>query len=220
MSIENPNFEAPKNDQERLAATYDQIYSNEQPAFGGGKPEQIVEKIPELLSSGNALDIGAGEGRHSLYLGRNGFEVTAIDLSEKGMGKLAAVAKSEGLKIKTIIGDIESLPSDQEYEVVVSSFMLHHLSREHALSLIEQVKLYTKAGGVNAITAFTKQGDFYRKNPETSNFYPDAGELQSIYADWEVIEYTEEEGHALSKKEDGSPMVNMNASILARKPKE
>lgn len=188
--------------------------------FGGGEPDPVVEKIPQLIPSGNALDIGAGEGRHSLYLGRNGFEVTAIDLSKKGISKLRSAADSERLKITAIVGDMEDVPLNQEYEAVVSSFMLHHLPRDRALSLIEQIKQQTKAGGVNAITAFTKQGDFYRKNPATSNFYPDSRELQSLYADWRSYRYTEEEGHALSKKEDGSPMVNVNASILARKPKE
>lgn len=213
-------IEQPKANKSNLGEVYDRIYSAEEPVFGGGEPEPVVEKIPQFILSGNALDIGAGEGRHSLYLGRNGFEVTAIDLSEKGISKLKSAADSEGLKVKTMVGDVEDVPLNQEYEVVVSSFMLHHLPRDRALSLIEQIKQQTKVGGVNAITAFTKQGDFYRKNPETSNFYPDSGELQSLYADWEVIEYTEKEGNALSKKEDGSPMVNVSASILARKPKE
>jgi hypothetical protein len=45
----------------------------------GEKPSPIVEALPKFISSGNALDIGAGDGGNSLYLASQGFNVTAND---------------------------------------------------------------------------------------------------------------------------------------------
>lgn len=58
------------------------------------------EQMPSLeqkalqLSRGKILDIGCGAGCHSLYLQEKGFEVTAIDISEKAI----EACKLRGLK--------------------------------------------------------------------------------------------------------------------------
>src|SRR6185369_7525833 len=145
------------------------------------------------------LDIGAGEGRHSLFLARQGLEVKAVDLSERGIEKLTNAAEAEGLRIDASVADIREVKIDKEYNAIVCSFVLHHLPREEALQMIEGIKANTKNGGLNAIAAFTQEGDFFKQNPGTDNFYPALGELKSLYKGWTIIEYSEEEGQALSK---------------------
>ncbi len=203
---------------ENLGDTYNRIYESKEPVFGGGKPLSIVEKIPEFVFSGNALDIGAGEGRHSLFLARQGLEVTAVDLSEKGIEKLTKTAEVENLKIDAAVADIREVKIDKEYSAVVCSFVLHHLPRAEALRMIEGMKAHTENGGLNALAVFTQEGDFFKQNPNTDNFYPTSGELESLYEGWNIIEYSEEQGQALSKNVDGSPKVNVNALLLAQKP--
>jgi len=51
----------------------------EQGLLWGMKPNPYVVKIPEIISSGNTLDIGVGEGRNAIFLAKRGFEVTGID---------------------------------------------------------------------------------------------------------------------------------------------
>ncbi|MEX0650004.1 MAG: methyltransferase domain-containing protein [Candidatus Andersenbacteria bacterium] len=218
MSIENPHFEKPKDDKEKLVQFYDQLYSKEGAAFAEGEPEAIVEKIPVLMAGGRALDIGAGEGRNSLVLARNGFEVTAIDPSPKGISKIQATAETEKLPIQTILGDTKDVPLNETYEAIVSALMLHHLPEDGALVFIEQIKQQTRTEGLNAIVAVTKEGDFYRNNPDTVNFYPDVDALRQLYNGWEILEYKEEERQYNATREDGSPMRNVTVSLLARKP--
>ena len=82
---------------------------------------------------------------------------------------------------------------------------------------IEKIQKHTDPDGLNAITVFTKNGDFYKKNPQTDNFYPDANELKELYSDWEILEYEEVQSKAFQKNLDGSPMFNIAAELLARK---
>ncbi len=57
------------------------------------------EKLALRESKGKVLDLGCAAGCHSLYLQNKGFEVTAVEVSEKS----AKVARSRG--VETIIND-------------------------------------------------------------------------------------------------------------------
>jgi len=52
------------------------------------KPNTTLEKFLPLIPKGRALDIGAGQGRNSIFLAKNGFEVEAIDLIPEGLKKM------------------------------------------------------------------------------------------------------------------------------------
>jgi hypothetical protein len=82
------------------------------------------------------------------------------------------------------------------------------------------MKEHTNAEGLNVISAFTGNGDFFRNHPKlTKNLYFKEGELKALYDGWEVLEYTEQESKARATNKDGSPMFNVLARILAKKPK-
>ena len=197
-----------------------QIHSEHEVTFGAGKPERIVQAILRYRSAGSVLELGAGEGRNALYLAQNGFEVTAQDISEIGIDKMKKLAQEKGLAIKTEIRDSRTFDLARDYDIMICTFMLHHFSREEALGLIKHIQDHTNSEGLNAISAFTTNGDFYRNNPGTKNFYPGINELRELYADWQILEYEEAEGSAFAKKPDGSPMRNITARLLARKLKQ
>lgn len=202
-----------------LESHYNKIYSENEKTFGGGKPEKVVSDITKYKSSGSVLDLGAGEGRSSLFLAEHGFDVTAQDISQIGVEKLTNTAQEKGLNIQAEVKDIRTLNPDRNYDVFVCAHVLHHLSREDAISLIRQMQEHTNADGLNTITTFTENGDFYQNNPNTENFYPKESELKELYADWEILEYEESKDRAFAKKPDGSPMMNISAKVIARKPK-
>ena len=56
------------------------------------------------------LDLGCGLGRHSIYMASQGFDVTAVDLSEYGINNLKEWAKKEKLDIKSCVSNMLSLP--------------------------------------------------------------------------------------------------------------
>lgn len=202
-----------------LENQYNKIYSENEKTFGGGRPEKVVSEIIKYKTSGSVLELGAGEGRNSLFLAEQGFEVTAQDMSSVGVEKLTAAAQKKGLHIRAEVKDIRTLNLDQGYDVFVCTYVLHHLSWEDAISLIKQMQEYTNDGGLNTITTFTKDGDFYQNNPSTENFYPSEGELKELYANWEVLEYEEVASRTFSKRSDGSSMMNVVAKLIARKSK-
>lgn len=196
---------------------YNKIYSENDNVYGNGQPEKMVESVLKFKNSGQALELGAGEGRNSLFLANHGFKVKAQDISEVGLNKLSKIATEKKLDIQTEIKNINDLKLTDNFDVLVCTFVLHNLSRENALQIIEEMKNHTNPEGLNVITAFTKNGDFYNRPSEKENFYLDGGELKNLYAGWDILEYEEAEGEARAKKQDGTAMKNVTAKLLAKK---
>ena len=201
----------------KISKKYNQIYSDNKNVFRGGTPENIVKDILKYKKSGSVLELGTGEGRNALFLASRGFQVTAIDISNQGIANLQDKAKELGVTINAQVKDIENFKIESDFDVFISTYVFHHLRRPNVAQLIQSMQDHTKTGGFHAIAAFTKDGDFYRNDPETDKFYLNPGELQKLYAGWETLNYAERENKALATRPDGSPMVNIAAKILARK---
>lgn len=191
------------------------------PEHSYGKPIKIVEAIPDIVKTGSVLDIGAGDGRHSLFLASKGFEVKALDTSQVALDKLKAFAQKGSFKIETIAADLSQWTFDGDYDAMIVTVTLQHLQTVDALRVLEQMKKHTKSQGVNAIALFTSTGDRYEldKQEDPGAFYPADGWLKEYYKDWEIISYDQIEPPLINKtRPDGTPMRNVVERMLARKP--
>lgn len=70
-------------------------------------PAWLAELDAEIPRAGRALDLAAGAGRVSLYLARRGLDVTALDISPVGLTLAREAARDEGVKIATVVRDLE-----------------------------------------------------------------------------------------------------------------
>jgi 2-polyprenyl-3-methyl-5-hydroxy-6-metoxy-1,4-benzoquinol methylase len=88
--------------------------------FKGGKfalgkdPNPFLKNHVHLLPKGRALDIASGEGRNAVFLAQNGFEVDAVDISEKGLMKARKLAREKGVKINTFPVDLDQYQIEKE----------------------------------------------------------------------------------------------------------
>lgn len=92
------------------------------------------------------LDIGAGTGRYSVALSREGFDVTAVELVQHNLDILRA--KHEN--VKTWQGNALDLHflSDETFDVTLLFGPMYHLhSEEEKLKALEEAKRVTKKGG-------------------------------------------------------------------------
>ena len=69
------------------------------------------------------LDVGAGTGFLSVLLARQGYDVTALDLSAGMLGRLAEKARAAGLAVKTVHADASD-PQVTGFGSVVSRHLL------------------------------------------------------------------------------------------------
>ena len=77
---------------------WNERFTEETFAYGKAPNEFLKENI-HLLPKGNILFVAEGEGRNAVYAAKNGFEVTAFDLSSGGKKKADKLANDNDVKI-------------------------------------------------------------------------------------------------------------------------
>lgn len=106
-----------------------------------------------------AIDIGAGQGRHSFEMFRRGADVIAFDQSESDMtdvGMMFDAMIAEGqvpasAKARAEVGDALHLPyGDDTFDLVLMSEILEHVPADDA-AIAEMVRIL-KPGGRAAVT--------------------------------------------------------------------
>ncbi len=97
------------------------------------------------IKSGNALDFGAGSGRHSILLKNFGFDVTALDYSENSLSLIQELDPS----IRTVLASMPPYPfSDGAFDVIVSWGVLHYNSDELISQMISEKYRILKKNGI------------------------------------------------------------------------
>ncbi len=169
------------------------------------------------IQPGKALDLGCGNGRNSLWLASNGFDVTAWDKNPNSLNNLRTIRDAEGLENLHIDAvDLNTLQFDGEYDFILSTVVLMFLEAQTIPGLIANMQRCTKAGGYNLIVAAMDTADF----PCTVGF-PFAfkeGELRDYYAGWDLLKYNEEVGELHRTDANGNRIKLRFATLLARKP--
>ncbi len=201
-----------------LKDKFNQIYSD--PNFTPReKPSDVVTKINKYLKGGSVLDLGAGDGRNSLYLAKQGFSVTAVDFSAVAMAKLENLAEEKNLKITTVVSDVTSLTIKDSYEAILVIQLFHNLTKPEVLNLIKKIKSQTKQGGLNILEFITPDSDFYDVNWDSGHFYSSKEEILELYSGWQLLESENRNWEAShSKFKDGRPMWNTSEALILKKP--
>jgi SAM-dependent methyltransferase len=98
---------------------WDRRYESAGHLFSEHPDGELVARA-KMLAPGRAVDLGAGEGRNSVWLACAGWRVTAVDFSEVAIGRLRARAEHEGLAIEAVQAEIETyLGSGKTFDLVV-----------------------------------------------------------------------------------------------------
>lgn len=177
---------------------------------------EVIASMP-YLTSGRVLDLGCGNGRNSLYLAANGFDVTAWDKNPSSIANIQRIAQAEGLtSIQSDVRDLNTLTFDGEYDFILSTVVMMFLESATIPGLINNMQRCTKSGGYNLIVAAMDTADY----PCTVGF-PFAfreGELSDYYAGWDIVKYNENPGELHRTDEAGNRIKLRFATLFARKP--
>ena len=102
--------------------------------------EEVVSAM-NYISPCKALDLGAGQGRNTLYLSSIGFEVSAVDNNALFLQELANISLEENLNLNVYKHDIneENHTNIRGYNLVVSSLLVpgHTLATPFPFSFIQ-----------------------------------------------------------------------------------
>jgi SAM-dependent methyltransferase len=104
------------------AAEWDALYAERDTIWSGEPNAQLVDEIIGI-PPGTALDVGCGEGADAVWLAQQGWDVTAVDISEVALERARAHAGSAGVEISFEQADlIASPPAPGSYDLVSAQF--------------------------------------------------------------------------------------------------
>lgn len=102
---------------------------------------EMLDKVV-ANASGHILEVGAGTGNLTERLLQKHQHVTAIDPSED-MRDIA----NQKLDINILDGHFLSIPVDETFDTIVSTYAFHHLTDEAKLEAFKYLKGYLNNGG-------------------------------------------------------------------------
>jgi tellurite methyltransferase len=97
-----------------------------------------IERIRRAAPGKRALDIACGEGRNSVFLAQQGFQVTGLDISDVGLEKAGRRAAEAGVVVDFIRVDLDEYRFTGQFDLIINfNFLLRGLIPDEveALSL-------------------------------------------------------------------------------------
>ncbi|MBD3282022.1 MAG: methyltransferase domain-containing protein [Candidatus Portnoybacteria bacterium] len=131
--------------------------------YWGLLPNPVLSKFINIIPKGKALDVGAGEGRNSLFLARSGFEVDAIDKLSEGLKKCEKIAKDNNLLINTQKCDIKDFKfAKEKYSIVLGINVLDFLKKSEIEAIIKKMKESLIKEGFILLSVFSIKDPMYK----------------------------------------------------------
>jgi tellurite methyltransferase len=185
-------------DRFRWDTKYLQISSEEERPPASFLEENIDFLKASMPAGARALDLAAGEGRNSLFLASQGFNVDALDFSLEGLRRTQKKAVARNLKIQAAVVNLDHFTvPENSYDLIINFFFLQR-------NLFDSMARGLKPGGLLMFETYTTLHQ--HTNPERKmrpHFLLEPGELEQTFPKLEVLTYREE---------------GETARLLARKP--
>ena len=138
----------PNTPHDSWSKVYDQVYQ----ASFGEMYEDLTQVTLDFVNANSAknsriLDVGAGTGRMSIPLSKLGYQVTAVDASQKMLKVLKE--KDTDHKIETCHSKLQDLSLDKTYDTVLCVFSVFcYITDYHELKMaLEKLSKMVKPGG-------------------------------------------------------------------------
>ena len=187
--------------------------------YWGTEPTPICYKVLEMYPPNKhlrLLEIGCGEGRDAVFFARNGYDVSAFDITPEGVSKTKRLASFFNVPINTFCADMLDYRPKENYDVIYASRSLHYIPRDKLAETLELYKAHTNTGGLNAFMVFVDKKSVEKAPDKEDNVYLlSSGEIFTIYHDWDFL-YIDEK--VIDCNSSGVPHKHCVNIMLAVKP--
>ncbi|HNA99825.1 MAG TPA: class I SAM-dependent methyltransferase [Marmoricola sp.] len=118
------------------AADWDARYREEDRIWSGNPNAALIAEVTGL-QTGTALDVGCGEGADAIWLAQQGWQVTALDVSQVALDRAANAASAHEVHVDWRCAGIESSPG--EFDLVSAFYLPIHRESNALAALLESV---------------------------------------------------------------------------------
>ncbi len=149
-----------------------------------GQPRGV---LVELLDSGRVvpcktLDLCCGAGTNPVYLAKQGFDVTALDISDKAVKYTKEKVRKAGVEMNLLVGDFVNLPfRREEFDFTFDFGCFHHVEANNRTAFIKGVCRVLKPQGTYSLVCFS-----YKNGPAWNHFTKE--QIFELFEDYFEIE--------------------------------
>lgn len=87
-----------------------------------GLEVDFIRSALDVPREASVLDLGCGIGRHAIGMAQHGYRVTGVDFNPRYLEIAAADAKSAGVSVAWVVGDMRALAFDGAFDAAYSYF--------------------------------------------------------------------------------------------------
>jgi len=186
--------------------------------YWGKDPNELAKRILNVVTPPKkVVDIGAGEGRDSVFLAQQGFDVLAMDIAPAGLDKIVRLAEEFDTHLHTLEANINDVVFSDAFDVVYSIGALQYIEPDNRSRQFEHFKAVTNASGIHVLFAFMNHPDVDIAPDWGQNEYLyQPQELENYYQGWNILE---QEQIIFDCNSSNIPHQHAADILVAQKPK-
>ncbi|MHB1536876.1 MAG: class I SAM-dependent methyltransferase [Acidimicrobiales bacterium] len=117
-------------------------------------PNPLLADELATVVPGRALDLGAGEGRHAVWLASTGWWVTAVDFSHNGLAKGKRRAAGLGVEVAWLVADLAEFEPPARFDFVLASFV--HFAGAERRAFLARAAGALSPGGIIVVVGYDR----------------------------------------------------------------
>jgi cyclopropane fatty-acyl-phospholipid synthase-like methyltransferase len=170
---------------------YQKVSTSEIPWNMEDPPEVLVNLVENSrIKPCRCIDLGCGTGNYSIYLAKNDFDVTGIDISPSAIGIAKENALGKGVRCNFIVADVLHAVNQIQgtFDFAFDWEVLHHVFPQKRKLYVESVFNLLNPGGTYVSVCFSdKDPQFggkgkYRHTPlGTHLYFSSENELRRLF---------------------------------------
>lgn len=167
---------------------WDRIYHRYRPEclpWELGKPRKILVELVDSgrVAAGKTLDLCCGAGTNPVYLAKKGFDVTALDISEKAVEYAKEKTRRAEVEVNFLVGDFLSLPfKEEQFDFGFDFGCFHHVQVNERARFAKEVHTILKPKGTYLLACFS-----HKNGPAWNHFRSE--EILELFEGYFKIEW-------------------------------
>ena len=144
------------------AGTWNRRFDQDAYLFGVAPNEWLRQQAHHWQAGQRVLSVADGEGRNSVWLARQGLQVDAFDIADKGVAKARRLAASQGVAVNFSVADVDTYAWPEAAYDGVAAIFIQFADPALRARLFTRMAACLKPGGVLVLQGYTPEQLLHR----------------------------------------------------------